>query len=614
MTPQSPRRLFDLAYIQEKNNFQPKAYSQRESEIWKSYSSSDIVQLSRSVAAGLINLGIQPGEKVGMVVAENQVEWLVTDLGIQQSAAVVVPVYSTISNQEFVFIFNHAEIRYLFCGTKELYHTVSALQDQIPGLQKIFCFQESEDTNYWKSMFGDPSSELIDTVSESIQTEDLSTIIYTSGTTGVPKGVMLSHFNILSNIHSVRSLLPLHAGHRTLSFLPLCHIFEKVKTYVAMDMGLNVHYVGIDNLGGEDGDLVTVKPHFFTTVPRLLEKVFDRIYQKGMNLSWPKKPLFFWALKLTDKYYFDYKPSGLEALKWKIADKLIFSKWRKALGGELIGVFTGAAACPEKIVRVFSAAGIPIREGYGLTEASPGITVNHYEAHEALLGTVGKAVLDVSVTIDTSDGIYAAGEGEILAAGPNIMMGYYKALDKTEEVIRVKDGVRWLLTGDIGKMVVGPNGGQFLKITDRKKELFKTSGGKYVAPAPIEAALKEDFLVDNIMLVGDDRKFVSALIVPSLTTLKTWCQQNGISADKLTDIVLNTKVKELYQDIINRFNPRFNKVEQIKKFVLVTELWEASKPDGSLSELTPTLKLKRRVILEKYKDLIATIYHDREDS
>ena len=313
--------------------------------------------------------------------------------------------------------------------------------------------------------------------------------------------------------------MPIDSGDKVLSFLPLCHVFERSASYAYQFRAVTINYTGTDNLGGEKGDLQTLKPHYFNTVPRLLEKVYEKIYNKGLSLTGTKKKLFFWALSLTDDYAYDKKYGGLAAIKRNIADKLIFSKWREALGGNIKGILTGAAPCPISMARIFSAAGIPIREGYGLTETSPGLTVNGYKKGMAMLGTVGPALENVDLYIDTSDGDYKEGEGEILAAGPNVMMGYYNQKQKTEEVFKEIDGKRWFRTGDIGKFIKSGDN-QFLKITDRKKELLKTSGGKYVAPAPIENALKEDFLIEQVMVVGDKRKFVSAIIIPSKEALQ----------------------------------------------------------------------------------------------
>jgi len=435
----------------------------------------------------------------------------------------------------------------------------------------------------------------------------MATIIYTSGTTGNPKGVMLSHENIASNVLNVDEIMPIDPGDTILSFLPLCHVFERSASYAYQYRGVTIAYTGTDNLGGETGDLQTIKPHFFTTVPRLLEKVYEKIYNKGLGLTGTKKKLFFWALSLTEDYAYDKKFGGISSIKRNIADKLIFSKWRQALGGNIKGILTGAAPCPISMTRIFSAAGIPIREGYGLTETSPGLTINRYDKGNAMLGTVGPTLGSVKIHIDSSEGDYKEGEGEILAIGPNVMMGYYKQEEKTKEVFKEIDGKKWFRTGDIGKILKSGNT-QFLKITDRKKELLKTSGGKYVAPAPIENALKEDFLIEQVMVVGDKKKFVSAIIIPAKEALENWCKGHQMTNQSFAEMITDEKVINCYQEIINKCNPKFSHIEQIKKFKLLDAEWEASKEDGSDAELTPTMKLKRRVIAEKFKKDIDDMY------
>jgi long-chain acyl-CoA synthetase len=372
--------------------------------------------------------------------------------------------------------------------------------------------------------------------------------------------------------------------------------------------GATVYFTGTDNLGGPNGDLATVQPYFFSTVPRLLEKVYEKIFNKGIELKGAKKKLFFWALKMTNDFEYGKKFMGWSGLKRKIADKLIFSKWREALGGNVVAIVTGAAPCPAKIARVFSGAGIPILEGYGLTETSPTLTVNRLNPGEAMIGTVGMTMPEVELMIDASESDYKEGEGEILARGPNIMLGYYNKPEETAAVFKEIDGVRWFKTGDVGKFIKGNAGNQFLKITDRKKELLKTSGGKYVAPAPIEGKFKEDFMIEQIMVVGDNKKFVSAIIVPSKQTLKDWCSSNQVPWSSLEKAVKNEKVIQRYQKCLDRYNPFFSHIEQIKKFALVPDTWEAERSDGTATELTPTMKLKRRVILEKYAQVIDGMY------
>jgi len=437
-----------------------------------------------------------------------------------------------------------------------------------------------------------------------IKPNELATLIYTSGTTGQPKGVMLSHNNIVSNVRDVGEIFPISAGDRALSFLPICHIFERAASYAYTSHSIEVSFAGTSNLGGDDGDLKATQPHFFTTVPRLLEKVYEKIYNKGLTLSGLKRKLFFWALDLTKDYEIDQS----KGLQMRIADALIFSKWREALGGNVKGIVSGAAACPTKIKQVFSAAGIPIREGYGLTETSPGLAIGRFSKGGAVMNAIGPSLKSVELMIDASDGNYRPGEGEILAKGPNIMMGYFNKPEATAAVTKEIDGEKWFCTGDVGTLVKGPTGEDFLKITDRKKELLKTSGGKYVAPAPIENKLKEDFLIEQVMVVGEKKKFVSALIVPAEEALQDWCRNNDVEWTSMVEVVQNPKVVAAFQKAVDEANPHFSKTEKIKKFTLVPGPWEPVKADGSKAELTPTLKLKRRVIIEKYDSMIDDIY------
>jgi long-chain acyl-CoA synthetase len=411
-------------------------------------------------------------------------------------------------------------------------------------------------------------------------------------------------------VTATSDLLVANPGEKVLSFLPLCHIYERAVSFCYCYKGVSVFFCGTDNLSGPEGDLAVVQPMAFTTVPRLLEKIYEAIYNKGLALQGVKRKLFFWALSLTDDYELDQRLSFFEKLKWKIADKLIFSKWREALGGNVRQIITGAAPCPIKILRVFCAAGIPIREAYGLTETSPTLTGNTMEPNGTLIGTVGYAVEGVELFIDKTSGDYKEDEGEILAHGPNVMLGYYKKPEINERVFKTIDGKRWFCTGDIGKLVSGPGGKKFLKITDRKKELLKTSGGKYVAPAPIENRIREDFLIEQIMVIGDKQKFVSALIVPSEEALKNWCVHKKMNWTTLEEMILHEKVIRKYQKVIDRYNPEFGHIEQIKKFKLIATPWLPIHEDGSDAELTPTLKLKRRVVREKYSNEITAIYKD----
>lgn len=603
-----PTRLFEYLEHQKKNYPLEKAFGSKLSGEWKFYSTDDMITKSMELASGLIDRGITKGDKVGVVAYVNRPEWIVAELACQYLGVISVPLYPTISPVEYEYILEEAEVKMVFLGGEDLFDKVKKAQANVPSLKEIYAFDKVDGRPHWESIFSKTNFDQINASKAEVKTDDLVTIIYTSGTTGNPKGVMLTHKNILSVVNDTQEALPLKAGQTALSFLPFCHIFERAVYYAYMYLGVSTYCTGTTNLGGEEGDLQSVKPHFFSTVPRLLEKVYEKIYNKGLALTGAKKKLFFWALALTDDYEVGKSYGGMSGFKRKIADKLIFSKWRDALGGNLLAIVTGAAPCPAKIARVFSAAGVPILEGYGLTETSPTLTVNRFYGNEAKIGTVGTVIPCVNIMIDESEGDYQAGEGEILAKGPGVMIGYYKKPEKTAEVFKEIEGEKWFRTGDIGKWVKGPGDKDFLKITDRKKELLKTSGGKYVAPAPIESKLKENFLVENVMVVGDKKKFVSALIVPSEEVLKDWCENNGVGTGSLDEMIKDPKVVDLYQRAIQDINPLFSHVEQIKKFTLLGDTWDSVKADSSVAELTPTMKLKRRVIRDKCANQIDAMY------
>jgi len=601
-------RLFDLLYHQLNNFPSPKALNSRNSSgEWQSYSTEKVVTMAEQAASGLHTLGLKKGDKVALVAYKNRPEWLIMDFAIQMAGMVSVPLYPTISVGEYEYILNEAEVKAAFCGGLDLIDKLSSAKKKVKSLKHIFVFDKEIEGKHWESIFNDKNQQEIEKIKASIQPKDLATIIYTSGTTGNPKGVMLSHHNIMFVIEKTVPHLTAVPGDNVLSFLPLCHIFERAVSMAFVFGGAQVHFVGTDNLSGPEGDLQAVQPITFSSVPRLLEKVYEAIYNKGLALTGTKKKLFFWALDMTKDYEVNQKLSFGKSIKWKIADKLIFSKWREALGGQVKAIITGAAPCPVKVIQVFCAAGIPIREGYGLTETSPTISINTMEPDGVIMGTTGPIIDGIEVRID-SEGDYREGEGEILVHGPNVMMGYYKKPEETAKVFKEIDGKSWFCTGDIGMLINGSNGRKFLKITDRKKELLKTSGGKYVAPAPIENKMKEDFLVEQMMVVGDKQKFVTALIVPAEEALKNWCEHKNMEWKGLDAMIHQKKVQKKYQKVIDKYNPQFSHIEQIKKFALIPKQWLPLHADGTEAELTPTLKLKRRVIRKKFAQEIADLY------
>ncbi len=584
------RRLFDFLHYQKENHPQKIAIASMKFDKWWECSTDELIEKSNKFSLGLLKLGINVGDKIAVITSANRTEWNICDQGIGQIGAINVPLYPTISESDYEHILKHSESKLCIVSDEKLFEKVKNLKDRVPSLQEIYTFDNVPGAKNYEEIMSLGNGEdvsKIKAISDTITPDSLATLIYTSGTTGVPKGVMLSHNNIVSNVLTVGAELPIEPGQSALSFLPLCHIFERMVIYTYLYAGINVYYSDIDTLSDKLG---FVKPHFFTTVPRLLEKVYEKVMTGGLQSTGIKKKLFLWAMDLADKYDYDQKPSFM----FTIADKLVFSKIRERLGGRVKGIVTGSAACPLKIARVFSAMGIPIREGYGLTETSPVITFNRFSEGGAMLGTVGMPIRDVEVKI--------ADDGEILAKGPNIMMGYYKELEKTREVL-TEDG--WFSTGDVGTFVTNYAGNKFLKITDRKKELLKTSGGKYVAPAPIESKFRENFFVEQIMVVGESKKFVSALIVPAYAQLEQFAKENTITYSTKDELINNPKVIAKYQSIVDELNPNFSHIEQIKKFKLLANEWT---PDTG--ELTPTMKLKRKIINDKYAKEIDAIYND----
>jgi long-chain acyl-CoA synthetase len=500
--------------------------------------------------------------------------------------------YPTISESDYDFIFRDAGIKYAFVGDQSIYDKVLPLKGKVPSLLDIYTFEKIDGAKgFFDSLPTLVDLDEIEKHKATVTEDDLATIIYTSGTTGNPKGVMLTHKNLVSNIKSVKEVTPFTAGKNSLSFLPLCHSFERIVFYSYLSKGIHIHYA--ENLETIADNLKEVKPYCFTTVPRLLEKVYERIMERGNALEGFKRKLFFWSIELGLKYELGKKQGLWYDLQLFIARKLVFSKWQEALGGEVKFIVTGAAPMQPRLIKLFSAAGVIVIEGYGLTETSPVLCANRIEEENRVIGTVGMPIPDVTIKI--------AEDGEILAKGPNIMKGYYNRPDLTAEVI---DAEGWFHTGDIGEWVDG----KYLKITDRKKELFKTSGGKYIAPQVIENKMKESRYIEQIMVVGESQKFVSALIVPSFINLRDWCKENGITVESNQQIVDNSKIKELLNKEVERLNKHFGKWEQIKKFHLLSEEWTI---EGG--ELTPTLKLKRKIVLERHRPHLETLYKNEHE-
>ncbi|MEO0472373.1 MAG: long-chain fatty acid--CoA ligase [Bacteroidota bacterium] len=585
-----PTRLFDLlAYQAEKYPQDDAMVGHGTGTRWRSFTTKEIQQLVNGVSKGLISLGVKKGDRIA-ILSQNRPTWMIVDLAILQLGAVSVPIYPTISRQDYQYIFSHADPRYIFVATEELLSRVDEADPGRKSLEGVFTFDPINGETLWEELIRmgkNVSDKELAEHKEAVDKDDLATVIYTSGTSGDPKGVMLSHWNILSNVQSITQLLPINCEHRVVSFLPLSHIFERTVGYIYLYLGVSVYYI-------EKLDLVletvqAVKPHMFTTVPRLLEKIYESIILEGYRLKGIRRKLFFKALDLGLRYQHDQDQGWWYRMRLRFAQRWVFRQWRNLLGGELIGIVTGAAALPVHLWRIFTAAGIEIREGYGQTEASPTIAFNRFEPGGVIPGTVGMPLPGVEVRI--------AEDGEICVKGPNVMMGYYKNPAETAATI---DADGWLHTGDIGKIVKG----RFIQITDRVKEVFKTSGGKFVAPTPIEERFRTSPFVEQIMVVGADRKFVSALILPNLHYIRNWALGYP-DLSELSDeqLLLSPEVQTLFDEIVSDVNEDFGQIEKVKTYLLMQEDWTV---EGG--EITPSMKLKRKHLRKKYQTEIEQMY------
>lgn len=591
----APARLFDIVDIQLQKFPKDDMLCLKEKNKWRYYSTREVKETAAKLSAGLSqsDIGFKDNTPEGVdkvvVISNNRPEWIILDLAVQQIGAVIVPVYPTTNPTELNFILQESGAKLVFIDDEEMLDRFDTAISEVTTVQNVYTFSKTR-AKHWTELLVDLTPEFSQKVEEtkaSITSERIATIIYTSGTTGLPKGVMLSHSNIISNLLIDKQDLPFPDApeYKALSFLPLNHIFERVANYFYMISGVSIYYVtDISRIGDY---LKEVKPDVFTTVPRLLEKVFNKIMASGHNLKGIKKKIFFWSIGLAQKYDNVKKPGKLYRLQLRIADKLVYSKWRKALGNNLKFIIAGGAACQERLLRIFHAAKIPVYEGYGPTENSPVISANRRVDNEMRFGTVGVPFGGQKVKL--------AEDGEICVKGPCVMMGYYKNPELTAETII--DG--WLHTGDIGIWVED----KYLKITDRKKEIFKTSGGKYVAPQPIENKLKESALIEQAIVVGEGEKFVGALIVPAFENLKSYMLHKGLTYTTNEDAIKDKDIINAYTKIITKANKNFNKVEQIKKYKLLTAEWGVD-----TGELSPKLSLRRKIIMDKYKKEIEEIY------
>ncbi|RTL50009.1 MAG: long-chain fatty acid--CoA ligase [Sphingobacteriales bacterium] len=596
----TPKRLFEVTDHQLQHFPKETMLAAKENGQWRSYSTQHVQQTSLQLSAGLLSLGLsgndftpEGSDKVA-IISNNRPEWIITDLAVQQTGSILVPLYPTTNPLEIEFILNDSKVTTIFISNADLLEKIKSIQSNVPTLKNIFTFNKIEGARHWSELLikDDAALQRVQTIRAQIPATHLATIIYTSGTTGTPKGVMLSHTNIYSNVMFSKESFPFEDAPHTkvLSFLPLNHIFEKTVTYIYLYSGISIYYAeSLETIGD---NLKEVQPDGFTTVPRLLEKVFEKIMHTGNQLTGIKRWLFFWAVSLGTQYDNRINKGFWYNTQLAIANRIIFNKWRAALGGNVQYIVTGGAACQVKLLRIFNAAKIPVYEGYGPTENSPVIAVNRKVAGGMKFGTVGPPINGIEVKL--------ADDGEILVNGPCVMVGYYKRPDLTAET--VIDG--WLHTGDIGVW----EDGTFLKITDRKKELFKTSGGKYVAPQPIENKLKENAFIEQVLVVGPERKFVGALIVPAFNRLQSWMKENNIPFTTQQAAIENPKVLEHYNKIIDKYNQLFNHVEQIKKFRLLPVEWSIE-----TGEMTPKMSLRRKIIMEKYAADIEKIYAENNN-
>ncbi|MCX6173662.1 MAG: long-chain fatty acid--CoA ligase [Ignavibacteriales bacterium] len=582
----SQNRLIDLIPYQIEHYPIADAFCDKVLGSWRKFSSVE-------VSLGLLKYGIKPGEKIA-IISKNRVEWNFADLGILQIGGIVVPLYPTVSEENYEFIFIDAEVRLVFVEDKDLLKKVRTAAKKVKTkIEEVYTFTKVDGAHHWSEltdMADEKYRDALDEIKKAIKENDLATIIYTSGTTGEPKGVLLSHGNILANVNSLTQIMPIKYFKRTISFLPLCHIFERTAAYFYMILGTSIHYP--ESMETIAANIKEIKPHFFITVPRLLEKVFEKIMAEGFKLSLVKKVIFGWAVNLANHYDKEGKNNWFYNFRLFFARKIVFVKWVEALGGEIKGIISGSAALQPRLARIFTAAGIPVVEGYGLTETSPVLTCNGFEKGYYYCGTVGETIPDVSIKI--SD------KGEILAKGPNVMAGYYN-IPKSDQPF---DEEGWFHTGDLGELI----NGRYLRITGRLKEMFKTSGGKYITPAPLENKIKESFFVEHIMVIGENRKFAAAIIQPECEFIKKWAKKKKIILSTREEIIGSEKVQERIWEDVSKYNKRFGHVEQIKKIALVSDLWSIDS-----GELTPTMKVKREVISEKYKNLIEKIYIESID-
>jgi long-chain acyl-CoA synthetase len=588
------RRIFDLLDLyREEYRSMPAAFSIKRAGKWISYSAHDYLDYSSRISLGLLSMGVTKGTKIATIMV-NCPEWNFFDMGILQAGAVHVPIYPTISEENYRYILKDASVEYVIVSNLETYNRIRSVLKETPSVKGVFSISNTSGIRHWKEIAyaGDSlnNPSLLEEIKQLIAPGDLATIIYTSGTTGRPKGVMLSHKNIISNFLACAEIPDFKINDRALSFLPLCHVYERMLNYVYQYLGMSVWYA--ESLDKLIENIKDVRPHTFATVPRVLEKIYNRMIARARNKSLIPKLLFFWALRLGVQYDLNHAKGWIYDVKIRIADQLVFRKWRKALGNNIKLIVSGGASLHPKLARLFWAARLYIMEGYGLTETAPVIAVYNFKPGGVKFGTVGTVLPGVEVKI--------AEDGEILCKGPNVMLGYHNRPERTEEVMD-RDG--WFHTGDIGLL----EDGKYLKITDRKKEIFKTSTGRYIAPQVIEMKFKESPFIENIMVIGENRKYTAALIVPNFEYLQNWCEIKGIRFTSKERAIKNIRVIRRIKEEVKRYNKDLGQTEKIKKFRLLTDEWSSA-----TGELSPTLKPRRKFILEKYHHEIEETYRSSE--
>jgi long-chain acyl-CoA synthetase len=587
-------RTFDIIRLNLEKFPRKDMFAGKRDKEWIVYSTEEVANYVNWFSYGLLSLGYKKGDKIA-TISGNKPEWNFADMGMAQAGVIHVPIYPTIGTDEYEYILEHSDVRMILVGNKSIYNKVAPILGKIKGLKEIYSIDDVEGVKSFTEIIeagklnAEKYKKELEEIKDSIRPEDMVTIIYTSGTTGNSKGVMLSHNNLVRNAVTTSKAHHLGYGHRAISFLPLCHVYERMVNYHFQYKGISIYYV--ENMGTVSEVVKEIKPHIFNTVPRLLEKIYDNIIGRGRNLPWIKKKIFFWAVNLGLKFKLKGN-SSFYNFRLKLARKLIFSKWREALGGELIVLVSGGAALQSRLEKIFWAADIPVIQGYGLTETSPVIAVNPFRINEIGFGTCGPVIEGVEVKI--------ADDGEILCKGENVMMGYYKAPDLTAEMI---DSDGWLHTGDIGII----EDGKFLRITDRKKEMFKLSAGKYIAPQVIENKLKESFFIEQAMVIGENQKFASAILSPNFSFLHDWCSIHKIQFRDNKELIDLQEVTDRFSKEVKEVNKSLGEFEQIKRFRLVTEEWTPQ-----TGELSPTLKLKRNYLSKEYKDIISEIYFNGE--